>query len=375
MYTLMKMRNAFAASPARWKEIAVVVVLFAGSFLLNGCAKWLSKPSPKITFTNVPAESSGGPDGIKTISGRVTGARPGQHVVLYAKNQGRWWIQTSAQSQTSDAAPPSEWNGQTHSGSEYGAVLVDAGFTAPLNAEQLPAIGGPIAAVVTVAARAPQTPSVPPKVLHFSGYDWKVRTASSPRGGTRNQFDPANAWVDGKGSLHLKIARQGDGWTCSEVELTHSLGYGTYVFVVRDISHMDLSAVLTLFTWDGRGPSQNRHELAYEISRWGNPNDKKNTAFVNQPYYIPTNVVRFLSPGGKLTETYQWAPSQATFKSYAGAHVGGVGGHLFEQHVFTSGIPTAGDTPARINLYVFGKGQIPLQHENEIVIDKFEYFP
>jgi hypothetical protein len=30
---------------------------------------------------------------------------------------------------------------------------------------------------------------------------------------------------------------------------------------------------------------------------------------------------------------------------------------------------------ARMNLYFFGKGQIPLQHENEIVIEKFEFFP
>jgi hypothetical protein len=218
-------------------------------------------------------------------------------------------------------------------------------------------------------------PPVPPKLLRFSGYDWKVRATSSPRGGFRNQFDPANAWVDSKGALHLKIARQGNSWTCSEVALTRSLGYGTYVFVVRDISHMDLSAALTLFASDGRGSERNRRELSYEISHWGNPNDKDNTSFVIQPYYIPTNVFRFRSPAGRLTETFKWEPSQATYKSYTGIHAGGVGGHLLKQHVFTSGIPSATNMEARMNLYFFGKGQIPLQHENEIVIEKFEFFP
>jgi len=45
------------------------------------------------------------------------------------------------------------------------------------------------------------------------------------------------------------------------------------------------------------------------------------------------------------------------------------------QHVFTSGVPTPDGHAARINLYVFGKGEVPLQHENEIVIEKFAYYP
>lgn len=31
---------------------------------------------------------------------------------------------------------------------------------------------------------------------------------------------------------------------------THSLGYGTYRFVVRDISKLEPSEVFSLFTWD-----------------------------------------------------------------------------------------------------------------------------
>jgi hypothetical protein len=28
-----------------------------------------------------------------------------------------------------------------------------------------------------------------------------------------------------------------------------------------------------------------------------------------------------------------------------------------------------------MNLYVFGKGEVPLQHENEIVVEAFKYYP
>ena len=63
-----------------------------------------------------------------------------------------------------------------------------------------------------------------------------------------NSFDPANAWTDENGALHLRVTKNQDGWSCAEVRLTRSLGYGTYLFVVRDISHLEPSAVLTLFT-------------------------------------------------------------------------------------------------------------------------------
>ena len=48
---------------------------------------------------------------------------------------------------------------------------------------------------------------------------------------------------------------------------------------------------------------------------------------------------------------------------------------LLKQHIFTLGVPTAGNESARISLYVFDKGQVPLKRENEVVIEKFEYLP
>jgi hypothetical protein len=103
--------------------------------------------------------------------------------------------------------------------------------------------------------------------LYFSGYEWRVRNVPSSRGDTINLYDPTNAWTDASGALHLRVAKQGGKWTCGEVTLTRSLGYGTYSFVVRDTSHLEPSIVLAMFTWDYAGDDQNNREMDIEISR------------------------------------------------------------------------------------------------------------
>jgi hypothetical protein len=43
------------------------------------------------------------------------------------------------------------------------------------------------------------------------------------------------------------------------------------------------------------------------------------------------------------------------------------------EHTFTSGVPPPGDERIRINLYVYNNLRNPLQHESEVVLEKFEY--
>ena len=359
-------------APAVLNRSARLSVIFLFCFFLpDGCQHDISKPS--IEFTRIPVADTGGPDKMDTIEGRATDVRPGQQIVLYAKSDGRWWIQPFAREPFTKIQGDSNWKNETHLGTEYAALVVDPGDTPPQTMEVLPARGGGVAAVAVVKGRSPDSSSTPPKMLHFSGYDWIIRTGLSYRGRSRNSFDPANAWTDENGALHLRIAKNQDGWSCAEVQLTRSLGYGTYQFVVRDISHLEPSAVLTLFTWDGLGTDENRRELDTEVGRWGSRNNE-NAQYVVQPYYIPTNVFRFSAPAGVLTHAFHWEPLQVTFTTYAGSQVT-VRSHPLNQHVFASGVPTAGGEVARINLYVFGKGEVPLQQENEIVVEKFKYYP
>jgi hypothetical protein len=106
------------------------------------------------------------------------------------------------------------------------------------------------------------------------------------RGGRKNFYDPANPGTDNSGFLHLEIAKEAGRWMCAEVKLTRSLGYGSYRFVVQDVSHLEPAAVFGLSTWDGLGPG----EMDIEVSRWGEPEDK-NAQYVIQPYVVPANSV------------------------------------------------------------------------------------
>jgi hypothetical protein len=263
------------------------------------------------------------------------------------------------------------WSTSTQLGSDYAALLVESGYSPPELSESLPVGPGVVAsAVVDDRGAAAELPA--PKTINFSGYEWAISSGPNYRAGSRNFFEPANVWTDANGALHLRISGSPGKWSAAEVKLTRSLGYGTYRFRVRDTSHLEPSAVFTLVSWDGVGTEENRRELDIELSRWGDFSHD-NAGYVVQPYYVPANVVRFRIPGGVCTHSFQWEPGQVTFATAAGS--GAPGAPLLKQHVFTSGVPAAGNESVRISLYVFDKGPVPLKRGDEVVIEKFEYLP
>jgi hypothetical protein len=338
--------------------------------LLSGCRSQQGNTQPAIEFTKVPAASAGGADQMETIEGRVVGVGPGQQIVLYAKSGGLWWVQPYTARPFTSIPPDSRWKSSVHMGTDYAALLVEPGYTPSDTVEVLPSPGAGVVAVAVTKGTGPQPPLTPVKTLQFSGYEWMARSAVSYRGGTGNEFSPENAWTDEKGALHLRITKDRDQWTCAEVKLSRNLGYGTYLFTVRDTAHLEPAAVLSLFTWDDLGTEQRRRELDVEISRWG-ANHKENAQYVVQPYYVPTNVFRFAAPAGVVTHSFRWEPGKVTFSSASGASGRA---HVVSGHAFTSGIPSAGGDSVHISLFVFA-GDIPLRNEAEVVIDKFEYLP
>ena len=265
----------------------------------------------------------------------------------------------------------STWKNSTHLGTEYAAVLVEPGYRPESKIATLPKEGNGVVAVATVTGR-PAAPIVS-KVLHFSGYDWTVRAAGSDRGGEPNSYDPENAWVDPKGYLHLRMALRDGRWSCAEVNLNRSLGFGTYKFVVQDSAHLGPSAVLGMFTFDEAGPDDARNELDIELSRWGIPGGK-NAQYVVQPFYVPENVVRFTVPAGVLTHTLRWEPWHCLLQDGFRRGVG-PGSKTIGAHVFTSGIPTPAAETVHIGLYDFHHSKSVLQLPAEVVIERFEYLP
>jgi len=111
----------------------------------------------------------------------------------------------------------------------------------------------------------------PTKPLKFSGYDWDVRTIASDRGGTNNLYDPDNAWTDASGALHLQIKPKSGKWSCAEMVLNRSLGYGTYAVTVRDTSSLEPAAVFSMFTFEDWSGDEHYREMDVEVSRWVTP--------------------------------------------------------------------------------------------------------
>jgi hypothetical protein len=335
-------------------------ILAVAGALLSGCRSPQASTEPSIEFTRIPQADEGGREKHDIIQGRVNGARPGQQVVLYSRS-GVWWVQPLVDHPFTKLEG-SIFSNAIHLGTEYAALLVDPGYRPADTVKQLPSRGGGVAAVASVKG----SNSPPSKSISFAGYEWRVRDAPSSRGG-QNDYDPGNAWTDADGALHLRIAKVSGKWTCAEVSLTRSLGYGTYSFAVRDTSHLQPAAALAMFTYDYAGADENYHEIGIEISRWGDP-ASKNAQYVIQPYYVPTNVVRFNAPAGPLTHSFRWEPNRVSFQTTRGAKA-------ISERVFTSGIPSHGIESVRMTLYIFRKAKVPLENGAEVVIDKFEYLP
>src|ERR1700690_2270016 len=351
-------------------------------FVLTGCHSSPTNSAPTVAFGKVPAAYQESPyktditeRDYKTdiIDGRVTGLRPGQRIVLYAKTDGRWGLCQQSDQPFTNIESHGRWKALVHLGLQYAALLVDPTYNPPQQTESLPIVGNGVVALAVVNGEGPAPLLPSPKTLNFSGYEWTTSAGPIFRAGSRNFFDPANVWTDERGALHLRISGKPGKWTAAELKLTRGLGYGTYRFQVRDVSHLEPSALLTLISWDGAGTESNRRELDIELARWGYL-DNDNVHYVVQPYYVPANFVAFRMPAGVHTHSFRWEPGQVTFSTVAGSGNTG-GGRVINQHVFTSGVPSPGGESVRIALYVFHLGQIPLKNETEVIIDKFEYLP
>src|SRR6266404_1191211 len=253
--------------------------------LLSGCRSHKTIVAPSIQFTRVPQATLTDPDKLDIIQGRVVSARPGQQIVLYVRT-GKWWVQPLPSEPFTRLSPDSTWINSTHLGPEYAALLVEPNYRPPATLDALPAPGNDVAAV----ASSKDFPSATQlsTTLKFSGYEWRVRNAPSNRGDRVSPYSTANAWTDEKGALHLRIAKESDKWTCAEVTLTRSFGYGLYSFVVRDTSKLGPRNVFSIFTWDYAGGDQQHREMAIEIGHQTAP-ASENTQYVVQPFYVAAN--------------------------------------------------------------------------------------
>ena len=150
--------------------------------LLGACSTRQKNEAPEIKFSKIPPAAQGGREKLDVISGSVSGVRSGQQIVIYARS-GPWWVQPWPENPLVPIQADSTWSTSTHLGFEYAALLVNPGYHPPPTMDVAPSQGGPIALVSIVKGTGSGIALAPTKPLHFSGYDWKVRTIASDRGG------------------------------------------------------------------------------------------------------------------------------------------------------------------------------------------------
>ena len=219
------------------------------------------------------------------------------------------------------------------------------------------------------------------RAIEFSGYTWFVKSSSEPAGPGPNQFsaDDPSVRVDQRGRLHLRIRKEGGVWTCAEVVLQPSLGYGTYRFYLdRPVHKLDPNAVLGLFTWNGDAPAFANREIDIEFSRWSDGNDPTNAQYVVQPYDIPGNLIRFTEPprASRSIHSFRWTPGQLSFESRRrNGSLTPLPEVQIAQWTTTQLIPQPGGEQVRMNLWLFRGAAPQRNHSVEVVVRRFEFVP
>jgi hypothetical protein len=365
--------RAISVAPTKLAPTLILILGALGSiFASQGCRSQKTSPGPSIEFTHVPPAAQGGRERVDTISGRVRNARPKQQIVIYA-HSGQWWVQPWPEHPFIPIKADSTWSTETHLGFEYAALLVEPDYHPLPMTDVAPTQGSSIALVTIV--KGVGTPQLSPVgSLKFSGYDWNVRTIDSNKGGTSNLYDPENAWTDASGALHMQIKKKSDSWSCAEIFLDRSLGYGTYSVTVRDTSHLEPAAVFSMFTFDEWASEERFREMDAEVGGRSDVAGGVNARYVIQPLYIPGNLFPFTAPPGTLTYVLRWESGHATFRTSRGRS-SGTGAQLVSEHEFTSGIPTPGKAVPRLIFYVVASDKNPMRKPSEVVVEKFEYLP
>jgi hypothetical protein len=218
-----------------------------------------------------------------------------------------------------------------------------------------------------------------PRVLHWSGYDWVVKSSAGQVGPGPNYFSDSSrtVWVDSSGRLHLRIQRRHGHWWCGELTTSTSLGYGKYVFQLDTAaSSIDRNAVLGLFTWDDAAGEHHR-EIDIELSRWGSRHGS-NASFTVQPYQVASNGQSFDIPGTRsdTTQAFDWTAGQVDFWSIWGHRTPPVSAGVIRHWTSTSpDVPTHGDERAHINLWLF-RGMPPSDGRAvNVVLSDFSFVP
>lgn len=361
-------------APSKW----VCVFWLLSAMLISSRAAMVT---PTILITNLPAYGVAG-----NLSGFVAGASPASNAVaiyIYVPSYG-WVTKPTCAQPVVPIQPDGSWSADVSTGgagdltaTRFAALVVATNYSLPcvLGLANLPTNAYSQALAKTVVTR----PSPGVRFLNFSGYDWWVKTSSSPVGPGPNIFsDHAdNVWTDTNGWLHLRITHRSNIWQSAELVSSRTFGPGNYRFELNSpADELDPNVTLGLFTWSD-DPAFTYREIDVECSRWQNAADTNNAQFVVQPYYLPNQLVRYRVPPGQINSThvFVWETNRISFLCQTGAY--SPSGHVISSYVFTnaSAVPQSGDENVRMNLWLINGSPPTDGNEVEVIIKSFNFVP
>ena len=235
------------------------------------------------------------------------------------------------------------------------------------------------------------------ETLHFSGYDWSVKTGFMGPG--PNHWDTANALVDKQGRLHLKLTQHDGQWYGAEVTLLSRLGFGHYEWQIASrLDQWDDNVVLGLFNYPTPDVgADGTNEIDIEFARWGRAQNPLGnyTVWPPQAHTPPgTHTFEVRWKDVATTHRFDWLPQSVAFASHPlqGAAEAGAAQHddaeakppesresSVEQFIFEPLTPQRSipqnPLPVHFNLWLF-RGQPPKNgQEVEVIISSFRFTP
>ena len=347
-----------------WRAICLLAVPLA---CVSGCRR-----PPSITISQIPPAAAGGAGTQAVIGGRVIGGHHARNVILYAFSGGRWWVQPLASSPITAINYDGTWSAKTHLGSKYAAILTKDETLPSSSRQNLPEVGENVEAVAVVNGGVTKSASPSPvgKTIRFSGYDWSVRPIPGEYTSRTFPYSKDNVFVDQDGALHLRMTKKDDDFVCAELHSVRSLGYGTYHFELRDVGQLEAATMFSIFSRVDAPADNDARELDIHVSKLGDA-AKKNAEYVVQPYFVPQNSYHFDLPSGPISLELDWSLETARFS----ATTGQAPLRPITEWKFTTGVPIADDGLVFLNLCAYGYARVPPQHDAEVVVKRFDFFP
>jgi len=358
-----------------------IVITAAAIGIMSGWVEFgLAAESPAIEFTHIPAYES--PD---DLTGQVSNVNyPDYRVAVYIYIGG-WWSKPTFANPLSIIQTDGTWacdittGGSDIYATQIAAYLVSANYDPPLAAgwSQLPdTLKSNALAQVRITRPFSRN-------LSFSNYGWSVKDSHGAQTGPGNNYfsdSVSNVWTDAQGSLHMKICKRADIWSCAELVSQRSFGYGTYrIFLDSTADNIDTNVVLGLFTWNDDAPYAHR-EIDVELSRWGSVTDTNNAQFVVQPWDQAEHLKRYRIPPSitNSTHSFTWHSNRIDYISHEGHFTLPPSSNtvVFQwSFTETNEVPQTGGENFRINLWLNNTSGTTDGEDEEIIINRFAFIP